>query len=270
MNESFFQLSTLPSSTQAALRCAGYETVDDLGGVSAKSLSEELGITIGEAQSLISATQAPKAAPVTQSAASLARVNVFSCKYPAVNKVLGGGLLRSHILEISGPPGSFKEALACDFVRMFVEAGEEVVFAGESLFTLYVFRISKQYISTEDMQNMTSPHAIARLFENECPETVYYERVHTLPDLIIFLHSLNLEVLRKSHPDLNPSKKNAILGKIRQSLLEMCMAKNLTVVITSQMSTKILHADGSPATFESGAKAVMVPQLGPCILPWGS
>jgi hypothetical protein len=34
------------------------------------------------------------------------------------------------------------------------------------------------------------------------------------------------------------------------------------IIITSQMSTKLLNADGSPGNFETGAKAAMVPQLG--------
>lgn len=202
---------------------------------------------------------------MSQSAASLARADVFKCKWSPVNKVLGGGLPRSHVLEISGPPGSFKESLACDFVRVFAEVNEEVVFV--------------------DMQNMTSPHVISGLLESTAlaKTLVYYRRVHTLPDLLIFLHNLNLDVRPKtglvvlnslpfvfqSHPDLLPSKKNVILGSIRQSLLELCVTKNLTVIITSQMATKILHDDGSPATFDSGTKAIMVPQLGPNYLPSG-
>jgi predicted ATP-dependent serine protease len=50
-----------------------------------------------------------------------------------VNKILGGGLSRGHILEISGPPGSFKESLALDFVRTFAEADERIIFVGAHL-----------------------------------------------------------------------------------------------------------------------------------------
>lgn len=184
---------------------------------------------------------------MTQSVASLAQANVFTCKYPAVNKVLGGGLLRGHVLEISGPPGSFKESLACDFVQAFLKADEEVVFV--------------------DMQNMSSPHALSRLLEN----------------LLVFLREVNSKITSKtgllvlnslsfvfqSHPDLSPSKKNVILGSIRHSLLEACVTRNLTVITTSQMATKMLHPDGSPADFDSGAKAIMVSRLGVKYLPLG-
>ncbi|KAI6043991.1 hypothetical protein EDC04DRAFT_3138210 [Pisolithus marmoratus] len=265
MSRSLFQGATLPSSVQAALRNAGYETVDDVAGVSAEALSAELGISVKDAENLVSATQTPKVPRMTQSAASLARMNVFTCKYPAVNKVLGGGLLRSHVLEISGPPGSFKEALACDFVQAFVQAGEEVVFV--------------------DMQNMTSPHALSRLLESmpSAGTLLHYIRVHTLPDILVFLRGMpsnlcpktgllvlnSLSFVFQSHPDLSPSKKNMILGNIRNNLLEACVTRDVTVIITSQMATKILHPDGSPATFDSGAKAVMVPRLGIKYLPLG-
>lgn len=147
MSRSLFQCAALPSFLKVALTSAGYETVDDITGVSAETLSAELGISVRDAESLVSATQAPKVPRMSQSAASLARTNVFTCKYPAVNKVLGSGLLRGHVLEISGPPGSFKESLACEFVQAFVRTDEEVVFV--------------------DMQNMTSPHALSRLLGSQ-------------------------------------------------------------------------------------------------------
>lgn len=40
MSRSLFYCSSLPPSTQVALRRAGYETVDDLSGVSAETLSK--------------------------------------------------------------------------------------------------------------------------------------------------------------------------------------------------------------------------------------
>lgn len=55
-----------------------------------------------------------------------------------MNAVLGGGLPRGHVLEISGPPGSFKETLALDYTRLFVEAKEKVVFVGNMFLALDV------------------------------------------------------------------------------------------------------------------------------------
>lgn len=73
------------------------------------------------------------------------------------------------------------------------------------------------------------------------------------------------------------------MSVIRQTLLQACVSNNLTVgergfsarvrhlrvhqiVVTSQMATKMLNGDGSAATFDTGTKAVMMPQLGSYLL----
>lgn len=260
---------TLPSSTQLALRRAGYETLDDLSGTSVEALSKELGIDISDLQSIITVSQRPPGPPLSQSLASLiSRSRIFACSYTAVNTALGGGLPRGHILEISGPPGSFKETLALDYARIFVEANEEVIFI--------------------DTQNMTSLATIKKAFHNSSAAANYrdlvrYAHLHTLPDLMIFIHNLLSEIHSKtgllilnsisfpflSHPDLQSSKRTALLEKIHQVFLQASALHNLTIITTSQMSTKLLNADGSPGNFETGAKAVMVPQLGSTYLPSG-
>lgn len=98
--------------------------------------------------------------------AALARTDVFPCRYAVVNKMLGGGLPQGYILEISGPPGSFKESLACDFVRTFVAADKPVAFVGDSPVHLCVSRITEGLHMLEDMQNMTSPHALSSVLQS--------------------------------------------------------------------------------------------------------
>jgi RAD51-like protein 2 len=54
-------------------------------------------------------------------------------KCTPIDKLLGGGLPRRHVLEISGPPGTPKGAIAVGIVKSFLKdnANEEVVFLGE-------------------------------------------------------------------------------------------------------------------------------------------
>ncbi|KAG0706953.1 hypothetical protein DFH29DRAFT_899321 [Suillus ampliporus] len=269
MSRNLFLHPTLPGSTQLVLKCAGYETLNDLSTTSAEALSEELGVAISDSENIITASQRPAGPPLSQSLASLvSRSQNFPCSYTAVNTALGGGLPRGRILEISGPPGSFKETLALDYTRIFVEANEEVIFI--------------------DTQNMTSLAMIKKTFHTS-PAAAYYQdlvrytHLHTLPDLIIFMHNLLSEIHPKtgllvlnsisfpflSHPDLQSSKRIALLEKIRQVFLQASALKNLTIITTSQMSTKLLNADGSPGNFETGAKAVMTPQLSSTYLPKG-
>ncbi|KAG2154179.1 uncharacterized protein EDB93DRAFT_1133115 [Suillus bovinus] len=260
---------TLSSSLQLALIRAGYETLDDLCNTPVEALSKELGIDISDSLSIITASQRPPGPPLSQSLASLiSRSQIFACSYAAVNTALGGGLPRGHILEISGPPGSFKETLALDYARIFVEANEEVIFI--------------------DTQNMTSLATIKKTFHNSSTAADYqnlvrYTHLHTLPDLMLFIHNLLSEIHAKtgllvlnsisfpflSHPDIQSSKRTALLEKIHQVFLQASAVNNLTIITTSQMSTKLLNADGSPGNFETGAKAVMVPQLGSTYLPNG-
>ncbi|KAG1823372.1 uncharacterized protein BJ212DRAFT_1323757 [Suillus subaureus] len=234
---------TLPSSTQLALRRAGYETLDDLSTTSVEALSKELGIDISDSQSIITVSQRPPGPPLSQSLASLiSRSQSVACSYAAVNTALGGGLPRGRILEISGPPGSFKETLALDYTRIFAEANEEVIFI--------------------DTQNMTSLATIKKTFCNSSAAADYQD----LTGLLV-LNSISFPFL--SHPDVQSFKRTALLEKIHQVFLQASALNNLTIITTSQMSTKLLNADGSPGNFETGAKAVMVPQLGSTYLPNG-
>lgn len=135
-----------------------------------------------------------------------------------MNKILGGGLPRGHILEISGPPGSFKESLALDFVRTFVKADERVIFVGTHLVIPSTSRILTRRML--DMQGMTSPKAISGVLAgNSCThliqehvditstdmtspysqELIRYARFHTLPDLLVFMHNLLAEL----HPTVS-------------------------------------------------------------------
>ena len=89
------------------------------------------------------------------------------CSYAAVNEVLGGGLPRGRILEISGPPGSFKEALALDYTRLFVEASEEVIFVGNLILFRSTCQSAFSKIRVPDTQNMTSLATIQKTFRSE-------------------------------------------------------------------------------------------------------
>lgn len=106
----------------------------------------ELGINISDSQTIITASQRPARPLMSQSLASMiSRSQIFLCSYAAVNEVLGGGLPRGRILEISGPPGSFKEALALDYTRLFVEANEKVIFVGNLVF-FFVRRVTPLFL----------------------------------------------------------------------------------------------------------------------------
>lgn len=98
------------------------------------SLSD-LNIPIEEVEEILQQIQNPATQqqniPLTQSAATLINtLTKFSTRWPALDKLLEGGLVRGHILEIAGPPGTPKDTIAIDVAGSFLDAGEVVLFVG--------------------------------------------------------------------------------------------------------------------------------------------
>ncbi|KAJ6557953.1 hypothetical protein B0H19DRAFT_1028551 [Mycena capillaripes] len=258
---------SIPPSTLSALIRAGYETVQDLETSSAEKLANELSIPLPSSQAIFSQRKTQtRAVPLTQSASAVASSSAprIVTKCTPIDNLLGGGLPRRHVLEISGPPGTPKSAIAVGIVKSFLKdnADEEVVFL--------------------DTQNMTTASALRRAIPADAAGRVSHHVLHTLPELVVFIHmlpsmiasrpKLGLVVLSSLHFPLQASKKlsiqakSTVLENIKQMLVQLT-SRGVTVVVTSQLATKLLAADGSPATFDTGARAVMVPQLGPAYLP---
>ncbi|EKM58035.1 uncharacterized protein PHACADRAFT_46303, partial [Phanerochaete carnosa HHB-10118-sp] len=126
--------------------------------------------------------------------------------FSPVDILLDGGLKRGFVLELSGPPGTCKESLALGMVQAFAKNNQNVLFVG-------------------DAPAPSSPRQYS--------DMILFMTLHTLPDLMVFLHKLPWYL--DEHP---------------------------RVVVTTQLSTKLLNVDGSPATFDTGARAIMMPQ--PC------
>jgi RAD51-like protein 2 len=50
--------------------------------------------------------------------------------------------------------------------------------------------------------------------------------------------------------------------RIKQKLAKASTTYGCAVMVANQMATKILNAENKPANFDTGDKAVMMPQLG--------
>ncbi|KAF9010220.1 hypothetical protein BDQ17DRAFT_1234978 [Cyathus striatus] len=262
----------LPKDTLSALAQCGYETFQDLEAATAEDLAKELNITNNAAEKIINVVHITPTVPLTQSGAALMNTSCrFPTKIPSIDRLLRGGLLRGHILEVTGVPGSPKETAALGIMTSFVEVDEEVLFV--------------------DCQNMVPcaklKHILSSILTKERPESlalVHYMKIHTMADLMVFIQRLPLvlEAHQKvklliiasvsfpfQYPNLTLTSRNALLDTVKQALTKACTFKNLTIVTTSQLATKLLKADGTPGTFDTGAKGIMVPQLGPAYLPSG-
>ncbi|EIN08571.1 hypothetical protein PUNSTDRAFT_144104, partial [Punctularia strigosozonata HHB-11173 SS5] len=284
----------IPTTTLAKLLKAGYESANDLQGATPEGLAKDLRISVEESTHILaranrareppastpaSATPGPSIAfslPLTQSVAELtATANTqgdlkYSTGCPPVDRLLGGGLVRGGVVEVSGPPGSMKEHVSMGAMKGFVERGDGVIIV--------------------DTQNMLSPSTVmTSLIDAHIPaesrSLVRYTRMHTLMDLLIFMSNLSTEITE--HPEvgllvlnslsfpfaspaytsLPPSSKNSICDRIKQTLSKICATRKLTVLITTQMATKLINADGSAGTFDTGTRAIMFPALNSAYLP---
>lgn len=101
-----------------------------------KRCMSALKLSLPEVREILNVSQKPATplallSPLTQSAASMVKkLERFSTYCPPVDKLLSGGLMRGHVLEVSGPPGTPKELVAMNIARSFVENNEGVLFVG--------------------------------------------------------------------------------------------------------------------------------------------
>ncbi|PPQ69673.1 hypothetical protein CVT24_001206 [Panaeolus cyanescens] len=235
----------LPKQILARLMQYGYEDISDILATSPETLVKDLSITLEEAQSLIERcgpNQAPTASlPLTQKASDMLKMPTrISTSFTALDNVLGGGLVKGHILEISGPPGSIKEKVGLQICSTFLNSGNDVL--------------------------------ILVLLDNTFKDSmdgVHIKSTLTLQEFMLVLHQLSaiLDHYPKSST-CTASQKSAMLDKVKQTLLK-ATTRNLTVVVTSNLSTKMLNKDGSPGSFDTGGRAVLVPALGSAYLPTG-
>ncbi|KAK7044842.1 Rad51 domain-containing protein [Favolaschia claudopus] len=268
----------IPPSTLSALIRAGYETVQDLDTSNAEKLAKDLSIPLPSSQALFSQTKTqtrtvplsqPASAALSSSSSSAPRI-ATTCS--PLDKLLGGGLLRKQVLEISGPPGTPKAAIVMCLVRSFVKSNPDEQYSSAGYGTSP--RIT-------DTQNMTTASALQTFLPNAV-ERIFHHVLHTLPELVVFIRGLpqllyahpkiGLLVLSSLHFPLQASKKlslqlkNSVLDSIKKALVQ-ATARGVTVVITTQLATKLQDAEGSPANFDTGSHAVLGPQLAPTYLP---
>ncbi|PAV15194.1 P-loop containing nucleoside triphosphate hydrolase [Pyrrhoderma noxium] len=252
----------ISSSTLSALHKAGFETVADLGSLNADQLSEELNLPVFLCEEIISISK------VTSTPAFLGQ-QTWSASFLLNNNPIirtSCGLKCGHVLELSGPPGSPNENIMLDFVRNTVTSGNDAIFV--------------------DTQDMTTPFTLKNELK-DIPgsfEAIHYIKCISLPDLMVFFHSLTsfldqypkttLLVLNTlSSPfhstSLTTASRSSLLDQIKSILAKNCALRRLSVITMVQMATKLLSENGSNASPNNAVKAIMVPQLSDSYLPSG-
>ncbi|CAK5274728.1 unnamed protein product [Mycena citricolor] len=282
MNASQNPLSSLalPPSTLSALLRAGYETTHDLDASNAETLAHDLSIPLPSSQALLSLSQRKNATAdlrrpplsLSQPASGLvgppaARIRT-GCE--PLDGLLGGGIGRGRVVEMSAAPGIPTDAIALGLVRSFLGAEAEGGGAED--------------VMVVDAQNGVTVSALRNALPGTMHRRVSHVAINTLPRFVAFIVSLpsvlrtkpkiRLVVFSSLHTALLPRTslkptsqlKTTVYEHLKQMLLRLT-ASGVTVFITAATSTKMLDADKSPATFSASARAVMVPILPATYLP---
>ncbi|PPQ96132.1 hypothetical protein CVT26_004767 [Gymnopilus dilepis] len=263
----------LPSNIFKRLVQQGYTTLEDLKNVTPEALEKDFGFPHDTALNLIDRCRNPVRSlrALTQPVARLVEGEVrLLTRCPTLDKFLDGGLPHGHVLEVSGPPGSPKELLSINILASALERNDEVIFI--------------------DCQNTSSPSLLNQKLamilssSTDWRRFVHYGRLHTLADLLLFLNRLSSFL--QSHPKialvvigsisspfqsthLSVQQRKGHLELVKQAFSRVTALHGLAVVTTCQMATKMVNPDGSYGSFDSGAKGIMVPQLGSAYLPSG-
>lgn len=144
---------------------------------------------------------------------------MYNTGFTPIDKLLDGGLKRGFVLELSSPPGTCKESLTLGMARAFVDNNQGVLFVGElyaplcfsssgrlnfTLHTRYAKYDYGQPATRRSCKLVRGPDMFrAEDYDGDClyspstssPERKYMDMIlhttlHTLPDLMIFLHKL--------------------------------------------------------------------------------
>ncbi|KAF9528441.1 P-loop containing nucleoside triphosphate hydrolase protein [Crepidotus variabilis] len=262
----------LPKEIIGLLTRNGYETVQDIRDSSPEKIASELGIPLSKVEAIVVTFQSQAqtaSVPLSQPASQLLHtpLKVKTNSRP-LDALLDGGLARGNILEISGPPGSPKETILMDMVVSFAKANEDVLFI--------------------DCSNMTSASTLAEVLrkasadEKDIARRVHYLNIYSVAELLLFFRQLS-NILSTTHSEVSLlvfgslsfpfqghnlafGQKSAFLEQAKQTFSKLCATRRISIVTTSQLSTKMVNADGSRGTFDSGGKGIMLPQLGSAYL----
>ncbi|BEJ16331.1 hypothetical protein CspHIS471_0509360 [Cutaneotrichosporon sp. HIS471] len=297
---------SLPHFLKLALAENGYHTVTDLEGSSPADLAAELRIGLVQAQdvlrqatSLAAGPSRPASRPSSptrpQTAADLLHAAPgprFSTLSGALDGLLAhysplhlephphnlkgkgrapvGAVVPGMVIEISGPPGSGKSAVALSMALSGAVEGTDAL-----------------VIDTEGAMTAQRIEAAARAFLDSLPEPgstveemlgrIHVMRVATQVQMVAVLYTLDgwleshpavklLVIDTLSYhfrqPSLELSVRKRIMELIKLSVGKAATVRGCAVIATCQMATKLLTAENKRATFETGERAVLMPSLG--------
>ncbi|WWC89201.1 uncharacterized protein L201_004119 [Kwoniella dendrophila CBS 6074] len=184
-------------------------------------------------------------------------------------------------IEVAGPPGSGKTCLALGIAlnaRMTVASGNrnEFIDGGEAGEVLI--------IDTEGGITAERVRSAAEAMTRTCSTLprdiihgIHFVRIPTQAQMVAFLYTLDdwLEAHEKVNliiidtlsyhfrqPGLDMSTRRRMMELVKQKIGQATTLHRCAVIICNQMATKLLTAENKPANFDTGDRAILMPQLG--------
>ncbi|ODN94175.1 hypothetical protein L198_05026 [Cryptococcus wingfieldii CBS 7118] len=312
-----YSLSALPisRSVKVALEEAGYRTTRDIELMSAEDLSVELAISTSEARFTLQQAEEWQAQIHSATAADLLSTAThphFSTFSASLDGLIGkfslsisseagssrkgkerlhtGSIVPGMVVEISGPPGGGKSAIALAVSLSARESGQkERELNGHPEGKAHSEFGEVLIIDTEGAMTTERLYEAARAvvegdkrLPHDVLQGIHLLRVSTQHEMLALLHTLD-EWL-ESHPKVNlviidtlsfhfrqlsldiAAKRRAMELQVLIALsdsLSICNAadRNLQVIVCNQLATKLLNAENKPANFDTGDRAILMPQL---------
>ncbi|KAK8864518.1 hypothetical protein IAR55_001768 [Kwoniella newhampshirensis] len=195
-----------------------------------------------------------------------------------------GAIVPGMTVEISGPPGGGKTAVALGIVlsaRMAKMRGVDVSSdveegrreSGEVLIvdTEGAITSERVFAAAEIITRTTS------ISPKQILHGIHIVRILNQVQMIAFLHTLdewlghhpkvNLVVIDTlsyhfRQPGLEMGARRRIMELAKQKIGQATTVHRSAVIVCNQLATKLLTAENKPANFDTGDRAVLMPQLG--------
>ncbi|WVQ72375.1 hypothetical protein IAR50_001927 [Cryptococcus sp. DSM 104548] len=187
-----------------------------------------------------------------------------------------GSIVPGMVVEISGPPGGGKTAIALALALSGRVSGRKEMDVNEVAGEVLI-------IDTEGAMTTDRLHKAARVVVDEEKQSpldiiqgIHLVRVSTQIEMLGLLHTLDDWLA--SHPKVTLVLIDTLSFHFRQLSLDIAakrramelsktviskaaMVHQCAVIVCNQVATKLLDAENKPANFDTGDRAVLMPQL---------
>ncbi|ODN81976.1 hypothetical protein, variant [Cryptococcus amylolentus CBS 6039] len=205
-----------------------------------------------------------------------------SCK--GKERLHTGSIVPGMVVEISGPPGGGKSAIALAVALSARESGQkETELNGHSEGKAHSESGEVLIIDTEGAMTAERLYEAAwavveedKRLPHDVLQGIHLLRVSTQHEMLALLHTLD-EWL-ESHPKVNLVIVDTLSFHFRQLSLDIAakrramelsrtiiskaaMVHHCAVIVCNQLATKLLNAENKPANFDTGDRAILMPQL---------